>query len=112
MKLIFVSEPRSVNQAFHHSSEVDGFEVFGHMENLEIIIENVMKLNEKMVESKWDLILSSGKSKKIKLSEFKDVHCKEYYQRYFEVLLHNDPVILPQKIPLINKKIVNTMESW
>ena len=82
------------------------------MENLEIIIENVMKLNEKMVESKWDLILSSGKSKKIKLSEFKDVHCKEYYQRYFEVLLHNDPVILPQKIPLINKKIVNTMESW
>ena len=82
------------------------------MENLERIIENVVQLHEKTAESKVNLVLSSGKSKKIKLSEFKGVHCKEYFQRYFEVLLHNDPVILPQKIPTTNKKIVNTMGSW
>ena len=71
-----------------------------------------MKLHEKMAESKVNLVLSSGKSKKIKLSTFKGIHCQEYFQRYFEVLLHNDPVILPQKIPTANKKIVNTMGSW
>ena len=82
------------------------------MENIERVIENVQKLHEKTTESKVNLVLSSGKSKEIKLSEFKDVHCKEYFQRYFEVLVHNNPVILPQKIPTINRKIVNTMSSW
>ena len=82
------------------------------MENLDRIIENVVKLHEKTTESKLDLLLSGGKSKKIKLSEFKNVHCKEYFQRYFEVLLHNNAVILPQKIPTVNKKIVNTMAIW
>ena len=82
------------------------------MENLERIIENVVKRHEETAESKWDLVLSSGKSKKIKLCDFKDVYCKEYFQRYFEELLDNDPVILPQKIAPINKKIVNTMGSW
>ena len=81
------------------------------MKNLERIIENVVKLHEETADSKWDLVLSSGKSKKIKLCDFKDVYCKEYFQRYFEELLHNDPVILPQKIAPINKKIVNTMGS-
>ena len=82
------------------------------MENIERVIENVQKLHEKTTESKVNLVLSSGKSKEIKLSEFKDVHCREYFQRYFEVLVHNNPVILPQKIPAINRKIVNTMSSW
>ena len=82
------------------------------MENLERIIENVVKLRKETAESKWDLVISSGKSKKIKLYEFKDVYCKAYFQRYFEELLHNDPVILPQKILPINKKIVDTMGNW
>ena len=111
-QFLFFSESRSLNEAVNHSSEVDGFEVFGHIENLETIIENFMKFHEKMAESKVNLVLSSGKSKKIKLSTFKGIYCQEYFQRYFEVLLRNDPVILPQKIPTANKEIVNTMDSW
>ena len=110
-KLLFVLERRSPNEVVC-PSEIDGFEVFGHMENLEGIIENVVKLHKETAQSKWDLVLSSGKSKKIELCEFKDIYCKEYFQRYFEELLHIDPVILPQKIPSVNKKIVNTMDSW
>ena len=105
-------EPQCCNEAVKHCEVADGFEVFGHLENLEKAFENMEKLHEETTESKFSVVLGSGKSKKIKLSEFKDVYCREYFQRYFEELLRNYPVILPQKNATINKKIVDTMSSW
>ena len=105
-------EPRSRNEAVKHCEEADGFEVFGHLQNFEKAIENIEKFHEETRESKVNVVLGGGKSKKIKLSEFKNVYCREYFQRYSEELLRYYPAILPQKNPTINQKIVDTMSSW
>ena len=90
-------EPRSRNEAVKHCEVADGFEVFGHLQNFEKAIENIEKLHGETRESKVNVVLGGGKSKKIKLSEFKNVYCREYFQRYSEELLRYYPAILPQK---------------
>ena len=83
-----------------------------HIKNADEVIKTIDRLREDTSDSKVKVLLNTYKVEIIKLSEFKEVRCREYFKMYFKKLAHRDPIILPNAVPSIIEEVVETMSSW
>ena len=105
-------EPTPNSQGIVHILRFHGFEMLAHIKNADEVIKTIDRLREDTSDSKVKVVLSTYKSEIIRLSEFKEVRCREYFKMYFKKLVHEDPIVLPNAIPSEIEKVVETMNSW
>ena len=86
--------------------------MLAHIENADEVIKTIDKLHKDTSDSKVKVVLSTYKSEIIKLSEFKEVRCSEYFKMYFKKLAHKNPIALPNAVPRGIEEVVKTMTRW
>ena len=86
--------------------------MLAHIENADEVIKTIDKLQKDTSDSKVKVVLSTYKSEIIKLSEFKEVRCSEYFKMYFKKLAHKNPIALPNAVPRGIKEVVETVTRW
>ena len=86
--------------------------MLAHIENADEVIKTIDKLHKDTSDSKVKVVLSTYKSEIIKLSEFKEVRCSEYFKMYFKKLAHKNPIALPNAVPREIKEVVETVTRW
>ena len=93
-----------------HIDKIDGYQIFTHNPKAEDISDAIK-----------EILPTKGNKIKIKLNPIKqdtveevsfEERCTEYFQKNFEVLAKETPIILPCKEPEKFKEIVKTMEHW
>ena len=93
-----------------HIDKIDGYQIFAHNPKAEDISDAIKEIYP-----------TEGNKIKIKLNPIKqdtveevsfEERCTEYFQKNFEVLAKETPIILPCKEPEKFKEIVKTMENW
>ena len=93
-----------------HIDKIDGYQIFAHNPKAEDISDAIKEIHP-----------TKGNKIKIKLNPIRqdtaeevsfEERCTEYFQKNFEVLAKETPIILPCKEPEKFKEIVKTMEHW
>ena len=83
-----------------------------HIENADEVVKTIVRLRKDTSDSEVKVALSTYKTERIKLSKFKEVRCREYFEMYFKELAHEDPIVLPNADPSKIENVVETMTSW
>ena len=93
-----------------HIDKIDGYQIFTHNPKAEDISDAIK-----------EILPTKGNKIKIKLNPIKqdtveevsfEERCTEYFQKNFEALAKETPIILPCKEPEKFKEIVKAMEHW
>ena len=93
-----------------HIDKIDGYQIFTHNPKAEEISDAIKEI----LPTKSDKIkikLSPIKQDTVKELSFEE-RCTEYFEKNFEALAKETPLILPCKEPEKFKEIVKTMEHW
>ena len=93
-----------------HIDKIDGYQIFTHNPKAEDISDAIKEIYPTK-RSKIKIKLNPIKQDTVEEVSF-EKRCTEYFQKNFEVLAKETPIILPSKEPEKFKEIVKTMENW
>ena len=89
---------------------VRGYGTYCHIRNAKDVFKNIDEWREKISEKEVNVKLHDKEDFRT-LSELKDKLCMNFFERYFENVVKDGPLVLPQVQSGINK-ITNAMKLW
>ena len=93
-----------------HIDKIHGYQIFAHNPKAEDISDAIGKILATK-KSNVKVKLNSIKQENVEEANF-EKQCIEYFERNFESLAKEAPLILPSKEPEKFKEIIKTMEHW